>query len=142
MQRCDADDADAIRAVIEAYNGCFYRRDLAGLRALYAADGDIVYFDNHAGCDAEALDAHVAAVGAFFATGKETESGGIEPLLVENFRAWAGADAALATAMVRYQSAPRPGVRASFVLERPPDAPARGWLIRHIHYSFDPGESA
>lgn len=142
MRPATEEQARTLRAAVDAYNECFYRKDLAGLRALYAPGGGQVYFDNHPGCDADDLEAHLAAVGAFFQNGKATESGDVEPLTLEKFRAWAGSEAALVTAVFRYASAPRPGVRGSVVFERDVDDARSPWLIRHIHFSFDPNESA
>ena len=136
MKRLGEKEAAPFRALLEAYNGCFYRRDLRGLCALYATDGDRPYFDNHPGCDSTTLRGHMEKVGAFFARGKPTESGGVEPLLVENLTVFADVAAAVMTVTLRYASRPRPGVRSSFVLQRE-DA---GWRIRHVHFSFDPNE--
>lgn len=136
MKRLPDAEAAPFRALLDAYNRCFYDRDLPGLRALYAGDGDVIYFDNHAGCDSSGLAHHLEQVGAFFASGKQTESGGIEPLLDEGLAVFASESAAVMTVMLRYASAPRPGVRATFVLQREDNS----WRIRHIHFSFDPGE--
>jgi hypothetical protein len=136
MRRLAEDEAAPFRALLDAYNRCFLDRDLAALRALYVRDGEVVYFDNHAGCDSTSLDKHLEKVGAFFAHGKATESGGVEPLLSEGFTVFAGDAAAVMTVVLRYTSAPKPGVRSTFVLE--PEA--GDWRIRHLHFSFDPGE--
>jgi SnoaL-like protein len=44
--------------------------------------------------------------------------------------------AAVMTLIMRYSSAPRPGVRSTFVLQRED----REWRIRHVHFSFDPNQ--
>jgi hypothetical protein len=131
----DAETAP-FRTLLDAYNRCFYDRDLLGLRALYAADGDLIYFDNHAGCDSAGLAHHLEQVRRFFANGKQSESGGIEQLLDEGLAVFAADAAAVMTVILRYASAPRPSVRATFVVLREDNA----WRIRHIHFSFDPGE--
>jgi hypothetical protein len=136
VKRLGDQEAAPFRAILDAYNRCFYDRDLEALRALYAGDGDIVYFDNHADCDAVTLARHLEQVGDFFARGKTTESWGIEPLLVEGLTVFAGDDAAMIIAMLRYASVPQPGVRTTFVLQREDNS----WRIRHIHASFDPNE--
>lgn len=136
MKRLSGKQAAPFRAFLDAYNRCFYDRDLQSLRALYASDGDLLYFDNHPGCDSPTLDHHLRQVGAFFARGKRTESGVIEPLLVEGLTVFASETAATMTVMLRYASAPRSGVRATFVLQREDNS----WRIRHIHFSFDPNE--
>ena len=81
--------------------------------------------------------AHIAAVGDFFAHGKSTESGDVEPVAVENLSAWASRDSAVVIAKLRYASAPRPAIRSTFVLE----TADMEWKIRHLHFSFDPNES-
>ncbi|WP_147124296.1 nuclear transport factor 2 family protein [Shimia ponticola] len=121
---------------IQRYNDCFYRKDLAGLQELYAADAFVGFWDNHPDCDAIDLSDHLDAVGAFFAKGKTTESGGVEPLIIEDARARRTGDGLIVTAMLRYASAPRPGVRSTFVLVRKVDV----WQAAHIHHSFDPNE--
>lgn len=136
MRRVGGEAAAPFRALLEAYNRCFLDRDLEGLRALYASDGDIVYFDNHPACDSAGPADHLAKVGAFFAHGKSTESGTVEPLIVEDFAAFAGEAAAVITAITRYAGFPVPGVRDTFVLQ----AENGAWRIRHIHFSFDPNE--
>jgi hypothetical protein len=136
MKRLSDREAAPFRALLEAYNRCFYDRDLRALSALYASDGDLPYFDNHPGCDSMALGDHLEKVGAFFARGRLTDSGDVEPLLVEKLSVFADVASAVMTVTLRYASKPRPGVRSTFVLQRE-DA---GWRIRHIHFSFDPNE--
>ncbi len=43
------------RRLVEAYFGCFIRRDLVGLRALHVTDGDFVHFDHDDDRDAQGL---------------------------------------------------------------------------------------
>jgi hypothetical protein len=136
MKRLGEKEAAPFRALLEAYNRCFYDRDLAALGALYASDGELPYFDNHPGCDSTTLRAHLEKVGAFFARGKPTESGGVEPLLIEKLTVFADVASAVMTVTLPYASRPKPGVRSTFVLQRE-DA---GWRIRHVHFSFDPNE--
>lgn len=136
MNRLTDQEAAPFRAVLDAYNRCFLERDLLGLRNLYSSDGDVVYFDNHAGCDSASLEDHLAKVGDFLAGGKQTESGGVEPLVMENVSVFADAACALITLTCRYASTPVPGVRSTFVLQKE----AAGRRIRHIHFSFDPNE--
>jgi hypothetical protein len=136
VRRLSGREAAPFRAFLDAYNRCFYDRDLKSLRALYASDGNLVYFDNHPGCDSATLAHHLRQVDAFFARGKQTESGGIEPLLVEGLTVFASDASAIMLVTLRYASAPTPGVRATFVLQRE----GNSWRIRHIHFSFDPNE--
>ena len=118
--------------LLARYNKAFCDRDLAALRALYVPDVEVPYFDNHADCDSTGLETHLEKVAMFF------ETGDIVPLLVENIRAFAHGDAACVVATVRYSTAPVPGVRASFFLERH----ATAWRIRHVHFSQDPNETS
>ncbi|GIT92135.1 hypothetical protein JANAI62_25930 [Jannaschia pagri] len=133
----DDDLETALRSFLDHYNQCFYDRDLEALRALYLSDDGLVFWDNHAGCDSTSLEDHVAKVSTFFATGKTTESGTIEPLLIEDLRARRRGDVAVLTSILRYRSAPRPGVRSTFVLGRE----GLAWRIMHVHHSFDPNET-
>ena len=138
MRLARPSEADEFRRILESYNQCFYQRDLEALRRMYAEERRMIYFDNHADCDTEELDAHLDAVGRFFREGKKTESGDVEPVAIENLTVYCSDAAAFATAVFRYQSAPRPGVRATFAFA----AREGGWRILHIHFSFDPSESA
>ncbi|MDE0456759.1 MAG: nuclear transport factor 2 family protein [Chromatiales bacterium] len=121
-----------LEELLARYNRAFYERDLAALRALYVPDVEVPYFDNHADGDSTDLQTHLKKVETFF------ETGDIVPLLVENVRAFVHGDAACVVATVRYSTAPVPGVRASFFLERHTTA----WRIRHIHFSQDPNEAS
>lgn len=123
-------------AFIRAYNQCFYDRDVEALRRLYAARDFTQFWDNHAGCDSTRLQDHFERVATFFENGKTTESGTVEDLLIEDVQASATQDALVVTAVLRYGSAPRPGVRSTFVLFWETD----GWKAVHIHHSFDPNE--
>jgi len=136
MRRVEAGDLAPFRAVLDAYNQCFYDHDLAALRSLYASDGGLVCFDNHKGCGSVGLDHHLAQVATFFRAGEMTENGGVEPLSVEDLAAFAVDAAAVTTAKLRYASATRLGVRVTFVLQNENGE----WRIRHAHFSFDPNE--
>ncbi|MEM9715888.1 MAG: nuclear transport factor 2 family protein [Pseudomonadota bacterium] len=121
---------------IQMYNQCFYDRDLDGLRSLYSSDEFSVFWDNHKDCDSTNLDDHFAKLATFFETGKETEAGEVEPLQIEDMNVCNGSDMAVVTAILRYQSTPRPGVRSTFVLINHDNS----WRAVHIHHSFDPNE--
>lgn len=129
----NADHRDGL-AFLSAYNRCFYNRDIDALRALYATNQFTLFWDNHPGCDSINLEDHFAKVSAFFAKGKKTESGTIEPLLVEDPKVHATQGTLLVTAILRYARAPRTGVRSTFVLVDE----AGQWKAIHIHHSFDP----
>ena len=136
MKRLGDSETAPFQDLLEAYHRCFLEKDLQALCALYASDGELVYFDNHAACDSVALQDHLRNVGTFFLQGKTTESGEVEPLLMADLAVFADASAAVMTLIMRYSSAPRPGVRSTFVLQREDSA----WRIRHVHFSFDPNE--
>lgn len=116
--------------LLRQYNRCFYNRDIESLRNMYVADGNIVYFDNHANCDSSEIEIHLTKVKEFFANGTIVE------LNFENLAVYQFGDAACMVVTVRYSSNPRPGIRASFFLEKH----FGQWKIRHIHFSTDPNE--
>ncbi|WP_420862802.1 YybH family protein [Algirhabdus cladophorae] len=122
---------------INSYNACFYKRDLDALKALYSPQNFTKFWDNHPGCDSPDLEDHFGKVSTFFKTGKQSESGTIEPLIVEDLHALAVGNTLLVTAILRYQSAPVPGVRSTFALLKENGA----WKAAHIHHSFDPNEA-
>ena len=119
-------------------NQCFYDRDIDALKLLYAPSSSVGFWDNHANCDTYELKEHIKKLSDFFENGKQTETGTVEPLLVENLRASSEDGFAVLTAVLRYQSAPRPGVRSSFVLKKHDE----NWKIIHLHHSFDPNETS
>ena len=121
---------------IHDYNRCFYERDIDRLKGLYSAQGFTVFWDNHAGCDSDRLEDHFDKLADFFANEKDTESGTIEELLIEDVQVHASANTLIVSAMLRYASVPKPGVRSTFVLTQE-DAI---WKAVHIHHSFDPNE--
>ena len=118
------------KALLEAYHQCFYDRNLDALRALYVADENVIYFDNHADCDSRLLADHLEKVKTFF------ETGSIVRLDYEDITVYEYKESAFLVTTVRYSNRPRPGVRASFFLEKQQN----DWKIRHIHYSSDPNE--
>ncbi len=118
------------KALLDAYHQCFYAQDIDALRRLYVADGAIIYFDNHAGCDSLTLENHLQKVSHFF------ETGNIVRLDYEDMTVHEYTDSAVLVTTVRYSNQPKPGVRTSFFLEKQQDE----WKIRHIHYSTDPNE--
>ena len=117
--------------LLERYNQAFYQRDLEALRALYVSDGEVPYFDNHAGCDSPDLADHLCKVAAFLAGGE------VEPLAIEGVRFFVHGDAGCVVATVRYTGRPAPRVRGSFFVERRGQA----WKIRHVHFSDDPNDA-
>ena len=88
-------------------------------------DGNVIYFDNHANCDPSEIEIHLTKLKEFF------DNGSIVELLSENLVVYQVGDAACMVVTVRYSSNPKPGVRASFFLEKY----SGQWKIRHIHFS-------
>jgi len=121
---------------IDSYNACFYKKDLEALKAMYSPKNFARFWDNHPACDSATLEDHFSKVSRFFKNGKETESGTIEPLSIEDLQTFATGGTLLVTAILRYQSAPRPGVRSTFALLREENR----WKAVHVHHSFDPNE--
>lgn len=132
----DADAKDCGMAFIHAYNQCFYDKDMEALTSLYSPTLFTGFWDNHANCDSDRLDNHLAKLSEFFSQGKTTESGGIEPLRIEELKVRGANGFLLLTAVLRYNSAPIPGVRSTFVLVEEHGS----WKAIHIHHSFDPNE--
>lgn len=131
MPRLTGEGESKFRKFLEDYQDCWYRRDSAALRRIYCSDGDVSYFDNHADCTTTEIDEHIRKVSAFFNSGNMVE------LLNEDFQVWEHGGAACITATHRYSTHPRPGVRATYYLEKEKD----GWRIRHIHCSANPDET-
>jgi hypothetical protein len=115
---------------IEKYNNCFYERNINALKNMYATDGDIVFFDNHIGCDSTNLDSHLDKVQNFFDTGN------IEELSFEILKVYENSESACLLVRFKYPSGPVPSVRTTFYLENGEGE----YKIRHIHYSFDLSE--
>ena len=118
------------KALLDAYDQCFYNKDIEGLKALYVTDGGVSYFDNHAHCDSRSLADHLKKVGHFFNTGN------IVRVDYADIEVYEYTDSALLITMVRYSNKPKPGVRVSYFLEKQQGE----WRIRHIHCSSDPNE--
>ena len=97
---------------------------------MYVVDGQVTYFDNHAGCDASGIEAHLRLVVAFFAKGE------IPTLGIESCHGHVNGESACMVATVKYTGRVAPLVRASFMLERE----GGQWRIRHIHFSDDPND--
>ncbi len=116
--------------LLRQYNQCFYDRDLQSLRNMYVPDGNVIYFDNHANCDSSEIEEHLTKVKEFLAKGT------VVKLNHENLAVYQFGDAACMVVTVRYSNNPKPGVRASFFLEKH----QQQWKIRHIHFSTDPNE--
>ena len=131
MRITDANEVAEFESLLAEYDDCFFERDIERLRSLYVADGDVIYFDNHADCDSADLEDHIAKLKHFFDTGT------IEELASEDLTVFRHGSSACVLIKYRYPSRPTPCVRSTYYLERHDDL----WKIRHIHASFDPNES-
>ena len=56
----------------------------------------MIYFDNHKGNDTYTVEGHLNLISDFFENGKETESGAVEPLIIENLNVFQTDNAACA----------------------------------------------
>lgn len=88
-----------VRALFEnylnEYNRAWYDKDIEKLSEFYDVEHDeLIYFDNHKGNDTYTLREHLLLISAFFQNGKQTESGEVEELIIENFNVFARQDAA------------------------------------------------
>lgn len=120
---------------LNAYNECFYAKDLEKLKDFYDTNGNtLIYFDNHKGNDTFSLDEHLLLISDFFSKGKTTESGDVEPLIIENLKIFHRGDAACLCFISKYKSIPVPAVRSTLYLEHMDSE----WKIIHAHFSFQP----
>lgn len=117
------------------YNQAFYDKDIEKLRKFYdSGNNTLIYFDNHKNNDTYCLEDHLHLLYDFFKNGKATESGGIEPISIENLHVFQKADSACLCFITRYKSFPVPAVRATMYLEYIDNV----WKIMHVHCSFEP----
>lgn len=122
--------------ILDEYNQAFYDKDINKLREFYDSDNNVlIYFDNHMNNDTYNLEDHLRLISDFFENGKATESGGVEPLIIENLHVFHKTDAACLCFLARYKSFPDPAVRATMYLE----CLNNKWKIVHVHCSFEPG---
>ncbi len=120
---------------LNAYNECFYKKDLASLKEFYDTNDNIlIYFDNHKNNDTYSLEEHLKLISDFFNNGKLTEVGEAEPLIIENFNVFHKGEAACLCFLSRYKSFPVPAVRSTLYLECTDGT----WKIMHAHFSFEP----
>lgn len=120
---------------LDQYNECFYNKDIVGLKEFYDTQSNVlIYFDNHKGNDTYTLEEHLQLISDFFVKGKQTESGGVEPLIIENLNVFHKENAACLCFISKYKSFPVPVVRSTMYLERIEDK----WKIMHAHFSFEP----
>lgn len=120
---------------LNSYNECFYSKDIEKLKRFYDYENNIlIYFDNHKNNDTHDLEQHLKLLVDFFENGKTTESGSVEPLLMENLNIFHKEKTACLCFISKYKSFPEPVVRCTLYLELLADE----WKIIHAHYSFQP----
>lgn len=124
-----------IKEFLNAYNECFYKKDLDALKEFYNTDSDVlIYFDNHKNNDTYSVDEHLKLISNFFENGKLTEAGEVEPLIIENLKIFNNGETACVCFISRYKSFPVPAVRSTLYIE----CIDNKWKIMHAHFSFEP----
>ena len=117
---------------IHSYNECFYKKDIEKLKLFY--DDKLIYFDNHKNNDTYNLNDHLNLLSDFFKNGKNTESGNVEPLIIENMNIFNKNNAACICFIAKYKSFPDPAIRCTYYIEKTNGK----WKILHSHGSFQP----
>jgi len=120
---------------LNQYNECFYNKDIVSLKDFYDVQSNVlVYFDNHKSNDTYTLDEHLKLISDFFVNGKLTESGSVEPVIIEDLTIFHKESTACLCFISKYKSFPISVVRSTLYLER-----INGkWKILHAHFSFQP----
>ena len=136
MNLVSEDEEGVFRRLIEAYFGCFVRRDLVGLRALHVTDGDFVHFDHAADRDAQGLAGFLRNAKRGFDQ-RGPGLGDFAPVEISDFRAYADRSAGLMVAAIRKPHGSNSLLRATFVVSKERGA----WRFRHVHFSHDPSFS-
>ena len=68
---------------LNSYNACFLNKDMEKIRNFYSDENnELIYFDNHKNNDTYSVDDHLELLSDFFLSGKKTESGQVEEILV------------------------------------------------------------
>ena len=80
------------------------------------------------------MDEHLKLISNFFENGKLTESGEVEPLIIENLKIFNKGETACVCFISRYKSFPVPAVRSTLYIE----CIDSKWKIIHEHFSFEP----
>ena len=131
IQNLDITSIEII-AFINSYNDCWYKKDIKKLKTFY--DDRLIYFDNHKNNDTYNLDDHLNLISDFFTKGKTTESGDVEPLIIENINIFHRENNACICFYAKYKSFPNPSIRCTYYIEK-----INGeWKILHCHGSFQP----
>ena len=120
---------------LNEYNQTWVDKDLEKLKKYYDTDNNrLIYYDNHRNNDTYTLQEHIALVSNFLTNGKETESGQVEELIIEDFNVFTKNDVACLCFIAKYKSCPRPYVRTTMYIEKIEDE----WKVLHVHCSFEP----
>lgn len=124
-----------LKKYLNDYNQAWYDRNIEELKEYYDVEGNrLIYFDNHKNNDTYTVEEHLALVLNFLTNGKKTESGKVEPLIIENFNVFSKKNTACLCFIARYKSCPKPGVRTTMYIEKIDDK----WKVLHVHCSFEP----
>lgn len=135
MESDNNDDQQVFVDFLNSYNECFYQKDIEKLKRFYDSKNNrLIYFDNHPHHDTYTLEQHLNLLSDFFKNGKATESGDVEPLIIENLNVFHREKAACLCFIARYKSFPDPAVRCTYYLE----CLENEWKIIHAHGSFEP----
>ena len=120
---------------LNAYNECWYNKDLVKLKEFHDYENNVlIYFDNHRDNDTYTVEEHLNLVSDFFKNGKLTESGDVEPLIIENLNVFCKGSTACLCYIAKYESCPVPAMRCTLYLECKDNI----WKIIHVHCSFQP----
>lgn len=123
------------RKILDDYNQTWYDKSIDKLLEYYDVKNNrLIYYDNHKNNDTYTLQEHISLVNNFFLQGKETESGAVEELIIEDFNVFSKNETACLCFITRYKSCPNPFVRTTMYLEQIEDK----WKVIHVHCSFEP----
>ncbi|MFP4362516.1 MAG: hypothetical protein ACLFR1_01470 [Spirochaetia bacterium] len=51
MPKLQREGLEEFKEFLKQYNQCWYKRDIAALRQMYASDGEVTFYDNDPGCE-------------------------------------------------------------------------------------------
>ena len=121
--------------LLDEYNQTWYDKDLKKLKEFYdVKTNSLIYFDNHQNNDTFTVEDHLKLVSKFFQHGKQTESGSVEKLIIENFNVFENDNSACLCFIARYNSFPKPAIRTTMYAEKIDGQ----WKFKHVHCSFEP----
>lgn len=133
MNLVSGEEEGVFRRLLEAYFGCFLRRDLVGLRALHVTDGDFIHFDHDGDGDAQGLAGFLKNAKRGFDR-RAADGTDYAPVEIADFRAYADHSGGLMVAAIRKPQFSNAFLRATFVVSKERGA----WRFRHVHFSRDP----